>query len=575
MKKYEILLVVVVIMILSVGTASAWDWDNLKTYDSKEQEVTITNAFGLGETLMKAQLKTNPIVFVIPGKDRQVAEIELTTLNRDYGFENAFQDMKFYNNYNNREINRDFKYKLRNTVSQTPVFETTCETKGFNINGSAIRVCTSEIVDYHYQYSWKEIKSFDDIPLGTVTIGIFTDVQTTDYVEWIPNYYGRNVNEWAAWTSGYNNNLTAYWKFNNTLSNGGCCNFTVDSLGTLNMTLNTSVQQTGLFGNATLANTEGSGSAGINLQNYGAGAEGFTINWWMNVTDNAAYGNGANYLCLNADDGRTAGIPNGGFNVQSINGATPKIYIEYDIGGDGVFAEYTITNETWQMITIRGNGTTLDLWINGTKKETKAFAAINWANEVLRILGDSANAGNNMEGMLIDEMGFWNRSLSALELNGLYNNGTGMTYDDLGIFAAIQNPTNVTYNSTFVNLTYITDADSRCVYSKDNYATNSSYVNAGVNWTNQNTTTGTQLWNLWCNSSSATATDEVRFHIKAPELNSQVNYPPDNYASFRSNMNFSANFSAFGSLTLTNATMYLWYSSNGTLAGTNSSNIAA
>ena len=421
---------IIAMAILAIGIVSSWDWDNWKSYDSVNREVTITNAIGFGEDLFKAKLLTPNNVYVMRGRDRLVAEFEVSILSENYGFENAFQDIRFYNNSNGREIDRKFTYKIREEASSTPVYETTCElTKEFYPNGSEIRECTSKIVSYYKKYNWRKIKSFDDVPKGTITIGVFADVYGGDYIEWIPRYYGKDVNEWATWTAGFNANLTSYYTFNNSVDVGGGEYYVYDEIGNYNMSMNTSTQQDGIYGNATEADNSGGSSGGLPISDYST--NGFSINWWMNITTPNDFHSGYNYLIVNAQEGNSAGLQAGEFNIQSVN-LQEKLYFEYKGTGDGAASgsgTQSLNPYTWQMITFLGNSTTLELYINDTLELTETFNnPTTFSSELLRILGDS-DGGNDMDGMLIDELGYWNRTLTSAEITNLYNTGSGLTYD--------------------------------------------------------------------------------------------------------------------------------------------------
>ena len=59
-------------MILLVGTISALEFDNVKSYDELTKTVTIENVFGLGADIAKIKLNT-PLVNVVPISKESVA----------------------------------------------------------------------------------------------------------------------------------------------------------------------------------------------------------------------------------------------------------------------------------------------------------------------------------------------------------------------------------------------------------------------------------------------------------------------------------------------------------------------
>ena len=104
-------LILLFCMILLVGTISALEFDNVKSYDELTKTVTIENVFGLGADIAKIKLNTPLVVTTGYGGEFKVAEFEVTSLT-DYT--DAFGDMKFSNvNDNLKEIEREIKYKVR------------------------------------------------------------------------------------------------------------------------------------------------------------------------------------------------------------------------------------------------------------------------------------------------------------------------------------------------------------------------------------------------------------------------------------------------------------------------------
>jgi hypothetical protein len=80
-----------------------------------------------------------------------------------------------------------------------------------------------------------------------IVIGLFTNVEVGDKVEWIPNLYGIRVEEWATWTADLNVGLVSYWKLDEASGNAA------DSVGA-NTGVPTGVTQNadGVIGKSTL-----------------------------------------------------------------------------------------------------------------------------------------------------------------------------------------------------------------------------------------------------------------------------------------------------------------------------------
>lgn len=83
-------------------------------------------------------------------------------------------------------------------------------------------------------------------------------------------------------------------------------------------------------------------------------------------------------------------------------------------------------NNSWNHILIQANGSDVVLYINGTETDKTAYdGTLKDSTEDLSIGYSGSGGGYNFS---IDEIGIWNRSLTPLEIEGLYSNGEGQTY---------------------------------------------------------------------------------------------------------------------------------------------------
>jgi len=122
---------------------------------------------------------------------------------------------------------------------------------------------------------------------------------------------------------------------------------------------------------------------------------------------------------------------------------------------------------------------------------------------------DSGGIGTNsyntsfITSSLDDDIYHWNASvLGSLGSTA----GTGLWYftlDTTTPTTAIVYPLNTTYRNdiTELNYTYSDKNPGRCLYSTDNWVTNSSTVSAGTNFTGITSTEGSNTFNLYCNDS--------------------------------------------------------------------------
>ena len=207
--KLGMIFIVCVLMLITL--VSSMEWDNVKTYDEEKREYTITNRLGLGSDIAKIRLDSPLNVKVVRGKDRKVAEMTFETFE---AYTNVFNDMEFYDlNKDWEELDREFTYKYRTLdgYRNVPyVIGENCVLDLGSKNGSEI---CEDIIEYEKVpiYSWNELDKEVGLPKGEIKIGIFTDVQPGDSVEWVGKYFGERADAWATWNETFEVNLKAVW----------------------------------------------------------------------------------------------------------------------------------------------------------------------------------------------------------------------------------------------------------------------------------------------------------------------------------------------------------------------------
>ena len=178
-------------IVLLVGTVSALDFLPVKNYDEETKTVLVSNFLGIGRDVSTIQLKTN-LIEVLPVGYQNVSMFEIDLFDDTYI--DAFEKMVFINNLDGEVIERQFDYKYLTTEEkEIDIYENIC-----NLNKNGTNMCSYEIVGTHLEYE-KVWKDFDTKTLikGKVTIGIFTNVNIGDNIEWIPTLFGKKINEWA------------------------------------------------------------------------------------------------------------------------------------------------------------------------------------------------------------------------------------------------------------------------------------------------------------------------------------------------------------------------------------------
>jgi len=90
----------------------------------------------------------------------------------------------------------------------------------------------------------------------------------------------------------------------------------------------------------------------------------------------------------------------------------------------------TLTASVWNHVVITKSGTTLKAYLNGTLQTTVTGtngATIDTSTAALQ-MGNWTQQSNREYKGVMDEVGFWNRSLVSFEVAKLYNNGSGLPY---------------------------------------------------------------------------------------------------------------------------------------------------
>jgi len=503
-KKIVLLLMFTLIIFVNLAGVSAWEWDNFKNYDSETKTATITNALGFGNKIAELTLDT-PLHNKVGFGYQKVAQI---TIQNYAGYHNALKKMQFYNiKKGMKKFERDFDYKyLIKVPYEVNIYDGSC---GRNLKGD----CTEKVIgkEIRYRDEWKNIGK--DLPKGKVTIGIFTNVEQGDYVEWIPTWFGVEINEWASWEAGLSSQLDAYWNLTSRYVVKGNVDLTEeaspnwDASGLLNGCVNMSSGCNELR-HDTLFDTMPSA---------------LTVNFWFNptVTWNAENTPG---LLINKGDADNS------FAFGGHGCAGGQIGVRTEVGGaDFLYlcsVQTTWTAGTWYMLTFTWDTTKgKQLWIDGVNEANDSTATTLMAGTSGGefCIGSESNLGDcgntYCDQQAFDEFGIWNRSLTASEIGTLYNSGSGITYEPIEIpSVSILYPTAIAYSYSVSNINYSstgTPDPDRCWYSTDYGLTNSTpTVAAGTNFTGLTPATeGSSIWTVYCNSTAGVGNSTVTFSV--------------------------------------------------------------
>jgi len=238
---------------------------------------------------------------------------------------------------------------------------------------------------------------------------------------------------------------------------------------------------------------------------------------------------------------------------------------------NGVFAaaynDVPVITNKWYMVTLSHNDSSMSVYINGTLWKTASDASI--ANIVDNInLGSNYNEGSEYYGK-IDEISYWNTSLTSFDVIDLYNLGNGSSYGNItghiisvtldspvgnSVLSAIEENFSATYSATgydLANATYY-------IYNSSGGIFNNSEVVIITGTSNTSSKTidafviGDYKWNVYACGDNLTATacffatNNLSFNVGA-SIGTEVY---NNYTYETSNEYFSTNVSLLEGTTI-------------------------
>ncbi len=472
------LIMILLLGIFMVGLVSSFEFDNVKNYNHDSRELIIENGFGIGGDVAKIKL-TSPLIVKVPQGYQKVAEFELTYYKDNNG---GLDKMEFFDIRNSMsKINREFDYKVK-TIEDVVVvdYETTCEN-----NQTGNGKCVRKIIGNHIeeQIVWKDL-NYSNINKGEqITIGIFTDVQQDDHVEWIPTFYGVEIDEWAIWTSNLNVDLIGYWKLDDNESTTNVIDSFANSIDGTSANNTENFSSPGRINNSfdfngTLEEFVSIDGIPSHINSNTTGTWAF----WMFMPDTSTAGQKhiimfgsagglAAFVRINADGRLDVGFTNKWeFNTD-------------DVLSDGV----------WHNVVIVQNGTSPILYVDNVSVDI-TFTGTNdvtaWFNDEIDFdlfsiarFHHGSFTGDYYTGK-VDELIIWSRPLSVSEINQLYNDGSGITILSISLNSPvdnfISNNQTIDFNCSLTTLSTINNV--------------SLIINDEINQTNSSGTSGDYIF---------------------------------------------------------------------------------
>lgn len=413
------IIVVCMLILIAIPLISAdLYFDNKKTFDKDVGEygkIEIKDWYGLLK-LKDVELKENTEVCY----DAECSAKKTITMYQDGKLIDDIRFVALDSMYNQRTDIVDYSFNYR-------VNDVWIKYEGEEVKGSG------EGIDYEF-----EIKG---------------ELYPYQNVDWQIQTSGQWIDEWAVWSSSLNTDLIHYYNCSDpfdSINNSGVYNLTNHSdSGAHNSTDNYAWFSPGILGNA--INVSNVDNAFINqseMFNFAHGNK--TINLWF-YPETIVGGSvllreqNVDWLIQTDAGGDGSGVRYEGLYVGAAENASLGLFEASEWG------MLTIVLETDGNYTLYSNGT-------GFVNNVTTFGA--GSSTTYLDLGYSG--GGNYEG-LIDEIGFWNRSLTAAEVTQLWNLGVGMTYSNVTIAFTINLTapedneefldSSINFNSSVINIT--------------------------------------------------------------------------------------------------------------------------
>ncbi len=413
-----ILIFGIIFVVLLVGIGIVLSFGNVGEYNEEEQTMIIRKSVLSQGVLAEAQLKTSQVVRVFRGNGRQIAEFDLN--NNEKSYSKVFTDMEFYDmNKGMKKFDREFTYKYKRSLGFKTVndYVKVCEEKQ-TTNGTQYESCSQEIVGSHQEekFEWVELDTSKELPIGQITIGIFTDVYAGDKVEWIPTLFGVRINQWAQWEDFMNVSLLAYYSFE---EDSGTNLPDVSGDPSKNGTLTNMEDGDWNIGGGILGNSLSFGGTDeyVNMPYTIADTTG-TLSFWVNST-------GVSGGILGRDD---TGSNAGDWTMFHSAGSVVSFTIDDGGGAHTISSDDDLPNAWTHVVLLWGTGG-MKMYINGTLQiDDDAYTGAPTLGSPWAIGAFYKDTGpvNAYIGQ-VDEIGLWNRRLNTTEIDNLWNNGAGIT----------------------------------------------------------------------------------------------------------------------------------------------------
>ncbi|MBI3558852.1 LamG domain-containing protein [Candidatus Gottesmanbacteria bacterium] len=201
-----------------------------------------------------------------------------------------------------------------------------------------------------------------------------------------------------------------------------------DAAGNANgTTTGTSPNPSGIIGGA--RNVGGANYVNISNPAFFNFGTAVTITGWIKMNSYPS-GNNVGFIFNKA----VFGLEDKALIIEGRGGDQGKLgsYLDNTFGGTGLYSTVVMPLNTWTFVALTYNGSQAINYVkNASQNNTVSRAAAGDVNDstgrvFLGANPDRSDVGSTAS-FVIDEVGVWNRTLTAAEISSLYNSGSGLT----------------------------------------------------------------------------------------------------------------------------------------------------